>query len=161
MITMWDVIVMITAWQSRFLTVKMDRRIHKFATTAGTARPQEREDFDMYRVDKTVDTAADWIVDYCPDALDAEIRRDLDTEDAANGRLHGYKDVFELLRSGQWPKTGADRDALCRRWEINARTLYQWRRDVLLLFAFARMHWYIMKEITVSVTNAEPEKPQE
>lgn len=117
----------------------------------------------MYRTDTIAATAADWIENWCPEALADETRRDLDTEDAANGRLHGYKDVFELLRSGQWPKTGAERDELCRRWEINARTLYQWRRDVLLLFAFARMHWYVMREITVSVTdavtNADPEKP--
>lgn len=113
----------------------------------------------MYRVDKTVETAADWIVDWCPEALDAEIREDLSTEDAANGRLRGYRDVYDLLRTGGWPKTGADRDALCRRWEINARTLYQWRRDVLLMFAAARLHWYLMKEVTDTVTNAAPETP--
>lgn len=113
----------------------------------------------MYRVDKTVETAADWIEDWCPEALDAEIRRDLATEDAANGRLYGYLDVYDLLRTGGWPQSGADRDALCRRWECTGRTLYQWRRDVLLMFAAARLHWRLLHEVTNAVTNAVPETP--
>lgn len=119
----------------------------------------------MYRTDTIAASAATWLQDgRIPEDLAATIRRDLGTEDRANGRLYGLQDVFIMLYEGSWPKTGAERDELCRCHEITTRSLYQWRRDVLLVVAFALADYDMrryLRLVTDAVTNTEPKKPQE
>lgn len=114
----------------------------------------------MYRTDTIAASAADWLRDgLVSKALDADLRADLATEDRQNGRIYGLRDVYIMLYEGTWPRTGAERDELCRRSGVNARTLYQWRRDVLLVVAYAVVHAQLLQVVTNAVTNADPEKP--
>ena len=64
--------------------------------------------------------------------IDAELRKSFFHDDCVNGRENGgLLPVYELLITGTWPESAADRDELCRRFGCSARVLYQWRRDVL------------------------------
>lgn len=102
----------------------------------------------MYAPDDILACAADHVArGELFERTEAWLRRDLQRADRTNGRVPGgLLPVYELLSAGQWPETGAERDALCQRWECSSRQLYAWRRDVLFCF------WYAF--VTDNITSA-------
>ena len=95
----------------------------------------------MYTPELLAAAAAREIIrDDLPPVIDKIMERDLDHDDASNGRVDcGLLPVYRLLRANQWPTTAAERDELLRRWDCSARSLYQWRREVLLCFEICRL----------------------
>lgn len=99
----------------------------------------------MYRPDTVLSAGEKMLKEHVSEALSLQIREDLKHYDWQNGALHGLHEVFDLLRDGSWPATAKERDELCRRWECSARSLYQWRRDVLFCVVAAVMETWVIE----------------